>query len=356
MFNVSKIRTNLYGVVGFRQPLNPNYAKLDAPNQASSSGLFVTDNPYAKIEYLYDNVDYKGLSDAQFNTLLKQMQEESITNISARVFNEADFIDRNLLYQFAQNKVNIDTLPNGFIGYKICVANEKNVAFKISRVLLDFDLTGTFDLMLFNSANIAAPLFTKPINITTSHQEEVLDWVVDNSGKTYKGDYYLGYISDGSVKPFKRDYENSDIPSNITYLDIEKISVAGHTGSTLFDLDSTESIDEATGLNPDITVYYDYTDLIIQNKMLFAEAINLDLQINVLSQYLSSLRSNRNERESERVSLRVIQEIEGQEGEGLVKITGLRPQLNRSISRIADEIQKIKRGYFGDWAKIDTMI
>ena len=46
---------------------------------------------------------------------------------------------------------------------------------------------------------------------------------------------------------------------------------------------------------------------------------------------------------------------EGQDGEGLITITGLRPQLTRSISKIAVEIERIKKGYFGDSAKIDTM-
>jgi len=359
MFNVSKIRAKFYGVVGFRQPLNPAYAILDAANQVSRSSYFVTDNPYAKIEYLYDNTDYKDLTDPEFNTLLKQMQEESITNVMGRVFNRVDYIDRQVLYSNAQNRVETDTLTGGLITHRIQVSPDKNVAFEITRVLLDFSGSGDVKLMLFNTSQ-DTPLFTENITITSTHQEQVLNWVVDNSDDTYKGDYYLGYLSNdvnlGTLKPFKRDYNNSDIASHVTHLNIQKIQFVGHTTETLPDLDDEDGFDEATGINPDITVYDDFTDLIVQNERLFSLAISLDLQINVLSQYMASLRSNKNERQSERITLRVLQEIEGQEGEGLVKITGLRPQLMRSIKSISKEIERLREGYFGGQIIVDTLV
>jgi hypothetical protein len=359
MFNVNKIRANFYGVVGFRQPLNPLFAILDAANQVSRSGYLVTENPFVKIEYIKENADYKDLSDPQFNTMLKNMQEESITNVCGKVFSGTDYIDRQVLYPFPQNKVDTDTLAQGLITHKIGVAINKNIAFEITRILLDFDGAGDIELMLFNTAELN-PIFTKTITISSAHQEEVLNWKVDNSDTTYKGDYYLGYRSNaasiGTLKPFKRDWEQSDVVSNITYLSIEKQQFVGHTTDTLPDLTTEESFDEATGLNPDITVYNDYTDLIKQNEALFSRAINLDLQISCLGNYVASLRSNRDQRNSDRIALRITQEIEGQAGEGLVPITGLRPQLIRSITKIAEEIERIKKGYFGERAQIDTMI
>lgn len=354
MFNPDTLSTKLYGVVGLRQPFNPAYQKLDAANQISRSGYFVTDNPMAKIEYMFDNVDFKGASDVEFNLLLKQMQEESIKNVAGEVFDQVDYIDRNLLYRFAQNKTNTDTLPDGFVGYRIRVEDKKNVAFEITRVLLDFDLTGSFELMLFNTSE-DDPIFTKTISITGPHQEEVLNWAVDNSGNTYKGEYYLGYVSNGTVKPFERRYENASILSLYSYLNIWPVKVPGHTGTKLFDLTIQEGLSEATGLNPDITVYNDYTDLIVQNERLFAPAINFDLQINALTMYLSSLRSNRNERSSERRVMAVLQAIEGQDGEGLVKITGLRQKLAGSLSRIRNEVKKLQDGYFGKVLFTETL-
>ena len=96
MFNASKIKTNLYGVVGFRQPFNPTYAILDVDNSSSASDQWVSENQHCKVEFLYDTQDYSGLSDAEFNEALKNLQEDAIVNTCSRVFNKPDYIDRQV--------------------------------------------------------------------------------------------------------------------------------------------------------------------------------------------------------------------------------------------------------------------
>ena len=91
---------------------------------------------------------------------------------------------------------------------------------------------------------------------------------------------------------------------------VEDYIFEGHTTDTLPNLDDEDSIDEATGLNPDFTVYEDFTDLITQNERLFARAINLDLQIKCMEMYLASLRSNLNERESKKQVQLLIAQID----------------------------------------------
>lgn len=359
MFNVNTIQTNLYKVVGFRQPYNPSYTVLDTDNTTSRSGYYATDNPLCKIEYIKDSQDYSDISDADFNTILKQMQETSIASVAGLVFNESDFIDRQVLYPWAQNKVDTETQPAGLITHKIQVSDAKNIAFEITRVLLDFDGSGDIKLMLFNTAE-ENPIQTETVTISSKHQEVKLNWVVDNSGDTYKGDYYIGYRTNdpayGTLAPFKRDYENSDIEADITYLNVERQQFVGHSTDTLPDLDTEDSYDEASGLNLDITVYEDFTDLIVQNERLFARAIVTDLQIQCLTTSIASLRSNRNQRISQEIGNRILAEIDGLEVEDGVTITGLRPQLTREISNIRKEIKRLKDGYQGDYAKISTLI
>jgi hypothetical protein len=360
MFNADKIQTNLYGVVGFRQPYNPDYAILDADNISSTSGEWVTNNPYCKIEHLYDNQDYNSLSDLEFNEQLKRMQEDSIINICHRIFNKPDYIDRQVLYKNAQNRVETEILQSGLVCFKIQVSAKKNVAFKIKRILLDFEGSGDINLMLFNTSQ-DAPLMSKVITITSTHQVEVLDWVIDNSGDTYKGDYYLGYLTNyvdiGTLKPFKRDYEQSNIMSIVSEMSIQKFQFVGHTTNTLPNLDNEDSIDECLGLNPDITVYKDYTDLITQNKFLLARAINLDLQIKCIEMYMATLRSNINERESQLQITRLTQVVEGvNSSESTFKVTGLRPELSRAINSIQKEVERLQHGYFGERGMIDTLM
>ena len=355
MFNIQKVTDKLLGLVGFRQPLNPDYAILDADNLASRTGLYVNDNEFAKVEFLHDSQDYAQITDADFNEYLNNKQKESIVNVCNAVFDESDFIDRGLFYKYAQNKVSTETLPDGFIYYRLRLSEDKNIAINFKRVLLDFDGTGDITLYLFNTAS-KHPLKTKIITITTDHQEVQLDWIIDNTDGIYKGEYFIGYFTQGlTVRPFTRDYRESIILSSFTYLDIFTCLAPNHSTPTLFDLLIEEYTSVTTGLNFDITVFEDYTDLIINNDFLFSRAILLDLQINCLSTILASSRSNHNERMGNVTLARILSEIEGQSGQGVMKIEGLRPNLVRRINEISKEIERIEEGYNGKDIFTDTL-
>lgn len=346
MFVANKIATELLGIVGFRQPYNPTYAVLDAENTTSESGLFVNDNPYAKIEFIKDNQDYKDINDKNFNILLKEMQKASIVSVCNQVFNEFDFIDRNVIYKNASNKTNVEDLPNGFVGYKIEVSNAKNTAISINRVILDFNGTGTFTLLLFNTGKKGA-LQSKVITIASDNQVEELNWVLDNTSTTYKGDYYIGYVTNGiAVSPFKRELNNANLMSNFKELCLEKVFVKNHTSNTLFDLNLVDGLSEDTGLNLDISVYDDYTDFILNNKSLFAKAISLEFTIRCLQMYVSSVRSNSNERKAQELYQKIMIEIEGTKGsDSIISVTGLREQVLGEVSLLKQEVKKLKTGF-----------
>jgi hypothetical protein len=344
MINVAKIQDSLIGLIGFKQPFNPDYAIVDSSNQLSKSGYFVTDNPYAKIEYIKDTQDYVSISDIDFNKVLKQIKQSSISNVCNQVFSDYDFLDRNLLFKNATKKVNTNVLPIGFVGYRIEVGNTKNIAFKLNRVLLDFEGTGTIKLLLWNTASLV-PLFSKEITIGSDHQSEVLDWVLDNSNNTYKGDYYIGYNTDGlTVMPYARDYENGNVMSSFKYLNIEQISVANHNTEVLFDISTYDGLSEDPGLNFDISVFDDYTDFVINNAYLFARAIQLDCQIQCIQLYLASLRSNLNQAMSAQLYEKIMIELEGTSEGSMIRVKGLKNQLIGEITSIRNEIQKIKIG------------
>jgi hypothetical protein len=356
MFSKKTAESKLYGIIGFNQPFDPAFAIVDAANEISRSGYFVDDNAYVKVEYLKDTQDFLTITDEQFNTYLKRLQQSAIAAVCNQVFNRYSYLDRNLLYKNAMNKVNTETLSNGFVGYKIQVSDEKNIAFEIKRVLLNFSGTGNIELFLFNS-NKSTPLFSKVITIASDHQEEVLDWMVDNTGDTYKGKYYLGYNTTGlSVTPYKRDYESSDIKSVLTYLDIERQQVTGHNVNTLFDQTLLQGLSQNIGINPDITVYEDYTDLIVQNENLFGYAIYLQMAILCIQNTMVNIRSNRTQRLTNSDISRMLLELEGQsEGDGVVKITGIKPLLSVEIAKIKHEIDKLNKGYFGEGLEMLTL-
>ena len=355
MFDKSIVQNKLKGLVGFTAPLDPNFFDLDSDNLESRSGYFYTDQPYAKLEALRDTQDYADISQVQFNDLLRTINNNAVTSVCNAVFTTAEtpsFIDRQKIYKYALNKANLeDQLVNGFVGHKFCFENKPNITAEISSVTLDFSGTGDVTLLLYNTQSLA-PVESKTVTITTDNQVETLNW------KMYaqNGDYYLGYIYDGSLIPFKRNYELSNVESRITYMWHEKRLVKDFAGGNIWDLETDDSTSGSTGLNPDVSVYHDYTDLIIQNESLFANAIYLQGAISFLNYIKSSLRSNKNQRLSESQLISLNQAIEGQEGQSVVRITGLRPSLNNQIGLIQQRVNELRKGYFPGRIKTMTLM
>lgn len=352
MFDKSKVITGLYGLVGLRQPTNPDYDILDASNIVSRSGYYSNDNPFCKVEFLVDGIDYISSSDANVNTMIKQMQESAITDVCNAVFSDPDYIDRNLLFRNTINLTNTETLSAGFVGYEIKIADEKNVAFEIPRIICNFKNTGTFKLLLFHSST-PTPIQSKVITITTSHQAVDLGWVVDGSGAYYKGRYYLGFLTNsitGSLLPYKRDYQNSINQSCFSFLDITNVYVPNQTTETIWDLSLNQfSVVENFGINPDITVFYDYTDLILRNEKIFSKAIDLSFQIKIINSYIASLRSNKNERISAELVEKAMLELNGViTANSVLNKVGLIPGLRNEVFVLKKQIDKIKEGYFGN--------
>jgi hypothetical protein len=349
MFNRTKIST-ISGIVGWLQPANPDYAVLDATNLASVSKRYINENKFVKVEYLKDTQDYADISNADFNAELVQLQKTGILSVMDQVFDKSDYIDRQILYKNPNNKTETDPLPAGFVGYRISQDDTKNLAIEIKRDILEFYGAGKVTLVLFNSQKKTA-VFTETVTISSDLQEVVLDWRLDNSSPLYKGDLFYGYFTSsvtGGLLPFKREYQNANVKSVITDLYIENIKVPTAIGSDIFDLDTIEGAEEVWGLNPDITVFYDYTDLILQNKFLFAYAIQLQCQIQALTYYIASLRTNKNDRKTGEMLETIIIELDGRSAETGSSKVGLTDMLIYEIRRVRKEINRLQNGYEHD--------
>lgn len=348
MFDKTKLEIGLGGLVGFRPSLDPNFFVLNTTNLQSDSGYYINDNPFAEIEAFKATLNYSSIEEVGFNTKLSQLTNSAITSVCSAVFQDKDnpsFVDRQLQFKNATNKINLESLPNGFICEKICVEKKNSLAVEISRVLLDFSGTGDITLYLYNTSSIE-PIKTELVTISTDHQVVNLNWKLDNTDGINGGDWYIGYYTDGlTVTPFKRDYSNASYESNVTFVNLEKTLVPNHTAPNIWDLNLNEGISETTGMNLDISVYYDYTDLIIQNKFLFAEAINLEAAIRMLSQYKGSFRSNKTQRIAGANLTEIEVAIEGQTSDKYQKVTGLRPSLGKQLDLIKRKIDTLVLGY-----------
>lgn len=346
MINATKVKQAWSGMVGFLPSQDPAKSSwIDGTNQASSVGMYVNSNEYCKLEYIRQTMDYPNANDTQFNDYIRRVIGDACVSVCNSVFSENDFICRSVLFPNTSNKTSTTTFGAGILLYKI--ESKEKKSFIISRVLLEFAGTGSIKLMLFHSSQ-QAPILNKVINITSPQQEDVLDWVVDNTGVNYGGEYYLGYIVNPSLSPYKRNYSEASIQSYINGLNIGVVQKLGHATETLPDLNSFQGVSEYIGVNPDITVVEDWTDLAVNNKRLFAKALLIQSQINFIHSYKANYRINSMERNIDsRLLANMVQEVEGQYGDGLVRIVGLRSKLSAEISLIKSELKKLNNNYFG---------
>jgi hypothetical protein len=281
------------------------------------------------------------------------MLETSAVNICSQVFDADDFVDRNYLYTATQNKAVVLDLPLGFVGYRIDVAEGKNIAIRLNRIILEMVDAGVLDLLVFNS-NIKEPIHTIPITYKEFYHTETLDIMLNDVGY-YKGSFFIGFINDGTVRTYEKNYFDSINKNHLKNLKISNQVVEGYQGLTLFDLEDTEEFADYCGFNLDITVLDDFTDFIVTNKYLFARAIYLDSIISCLNIYAASLRSNADERTAEELYGRIMVEIEGtRPDDNVISIRGLRPQIIYEISQIRDQLFKLKDGFFGKGYFTDT--
>jgi len=348
-FDLSKIQAAFVGLVGIRQPFDPAYQKLDVSFESSSSGLFLDDISNYKTEFWIDTQDYKDITDADLSIRMGQIREGAVSSVLSQIFTEPSYIDRNKLFSQTFDRQNLVTQTGDaetFYGYEIQAGQEKNLAFKITKCTLEMVGAGTIIIGLYNSSK-TEPLFTQSVVIGggTSLEEVELNWRVDSTEIPYKGSYFLGYHKVVGVEPISRGYESGDMINSIKGIGVERISIQGD----FLNLNSINNESEHNGLNFDITTYYDYTDLILQNTPMFAKSVQLTWAMTIMLSFSSSFRINGKERISKEMMVSVLRSIEGQAGgKEQLRIVGIREILAGEVSRAKSEIDKVKFGYFNN--------
>ena len=347
-FDLSKIQAAFVGLVGIRQPFDPAYQKLDVSFESSSSGLFLDDVSSYKTEFWIDTQEYKDISNVDLSARMGQIRDGSVSSVLSQVFSEPSFIDRNKMFSQTfdrQMVVTQDGDAQTFYGYEIVAGEQKNVAFKITKCTLEMVGAGDITIQLYNSSKLE-PLFSQVVTIGggTSLEEVELNWVVDSTMIPYKGSYFLGYYKNASVQPIDRNYEGGDLINSIKGIEIDRMMIQ----DDFLNLSSLSYESDHNGLNFDITTYYDYTDLVLQNEFLFSKSLQLKWAMTIMLYYSSSSRSSKNERVIKEHIGSIIRSIEGQSGQGVLKMVGIRELLTGEIGRIKEEIDKVKFGYFND--------
>jgi hypothetical protein len=295
MIRPDKIKSSLYGGVGFHQSPITEYAIVDADNLASESGLFFQDaSGLVTIQNIKQSQQAIEISDVNFNTYLKQLQESCIIEVCRRVTaGQSDFVQDKNIYPYQKSFKNTIDSNGKFVGFIIESVKNLNVISKISSIEVCFNEAVTFNVYLYNSNKPNSPIQTKEVT-TLANESVVVDlgWFISDEDEYKGGSFYLGYFQDdlGTAKAIKKDYDLANLQVSTPCLYIQPMSL--DNSGTVIDVESIVNESDIYGLNMIVSTYNDYTELIIRNKNLFWGSIQLQMAEKVLNIIKSSIRSN----------------------------------------------------------------
>lgn len=332
----NSVKISLYGLIGWRQSTVSGMPTVDAANLAASSGLMFQDfSPLVTIQNVYDCQEDPDATEDEFNTMLANLVKSAILKILNAVFTQNDFIENKVLYPYENEWTETITNDTSFVGFEFQMAKRKDYAWRINQVFTAFDASDTVKLLLFHSSRKTA-IDSKEITVSEL-TEDATDLSWDLSQFNYAGGkFYVGYLRSGlTAKAVNRNWDRANDDVKFKTLRIQPIRVPGWDAETLFDVDDIDYEDETFGLNFDITAWKDYTNVIVQNKDKFVNAIGYQVAADVLDLILKSVRSNRIERLTEG---QVLYELEGLISADVPRSVGI-------VKKLSNEIEDLKKNF-----------
>lgn len=311
MYDIPTIKTNLAGVVGWRQPLEAEFAILDAANLVSSSGLiFQGVHRLVTVENLKNALPE--LSDAEFNTTILDMQKDAIQKVVQNVFQlkkprTKALLDKLRLFDNANVKDDfIENVAGRWVGYEIDLAKNNNLKVVIDALGSEFDgVQAGVTISLFHSSQKDAIVtFDLDTIENDSKFDDLTDFVMDYL-TFVGGTYYIGYEQDDlvAVRALNRTFSQSEQANTPKHFTVQPIRVENYVGPDLFDIDDIESASETHGLNFEFTTTVDITNLISDQKQTFADLISKQMAADVLTTMIYSIRINAIKEETRRMAL-----------------------------------------------------
>lgn len=311
MYDIATIKTNLSGVVGWRQPLETEFAIVDAANLTTSSSLLFQDfHSLVTIENLKNTVP-QSLTDAEFNTYILDMQQGAIARVVQDVFQKKKPQTKSLLAKlrlFDHANVMDDPIINegSWVGYEINLNKNNNLKVVIDAIGSEFNgvKTGLTIYLFHSSQKTAIKTFSLDTIEDDSKFDDLTDFDLDYL-TFIGGTYYIGYKQDdlGAVQALNRGFDISDRQNKSKYFDVRPIRIENYTGVELFDIDDIDITADTYGLNFEFTATIDMTNLISDQKQIFANLIGIQMAADVLEKIHNSTRENAIKKETKNLAL-----------------------------------------------------
>lgn len=310
---------------------------VTVPTDPPVSGRVYQDfHPMVSLQRIKEAQEDPAITDAQFNTLLRAMDQQVLTRVLMAIFNRPQLIEHALIHERSYYLLK-RIIPNGgnFCGYRIKIG-QGNFSAIIDNVSLLFDSVKTFNLYLFNDL-IQAPLMTKSVTTVANGQTIVkLDWNITGiEASQLGGIFYLGYFQDdlGTTKAIDEDFSWMHPTKVFSAFPFQSQKV----GALDFKRNQMGATYRTYGLNIEMSSYHNFDRVLSQNAGLFDEARGLAMAIEVVEMIKNSPRTSGPERisneQAQQLGLDVNLAFPTQD---FPFMSGLKAQLQRELKRLND--------------------
>lgn len=333
MYNVAEIKTAFEGLIGWRQ--NPDQSsgtyQLNSSLTTSSSGLYFNDvHPtlnFENIRSVAPDFNKIGNDQTERNTLfsnwLKEKTDSALIEAVQTWFSQKSELNtaNNLLesidlFTTTSNFNQLQNSSTDLVGHRYTPCFSKNLRLKIEKIKVQFDTNQVLQLHLFQSG-IKDAIHTVNIDYTGngSVQEETVNWVL-KAGYSYFLTYDAGIILGNAINGiYDFDFTGSSqtFPSGKFY-EVSAFRADVDSILTLWDLNKTVYTNSTNfGLNTQLSVYCDYTDLIVQQKHLFQMLFYYSVANKLMREiaFNSESRVNRNVNNEKLSMQNILYEIDG---------------------------------------------
>jgi hypothetical protein len=299
-FDKTRVMAALFGRLGWSQPLITGSPVINAANQESKSGRYFNDGSFhtlVTVANVKQTMEEAGANDANFNQHLTGLQRACIMRCLNKVFQEPEYLQEVLLFnRTGENDTPIQN-EGKFVGFEISLAPDNNFSVQIESATLLFDQDVSFNLYLFKDGK-KSPLTVLEVS-AVAYESTVVNFsnlVLNYIGATTKGGrFYFGYFQDdlGSAQAIKEQVCRSEMTLCFR---ADPFSSQRKPGEYDFDRDARSYPFDPYGINLEMSVFRDFTNVIVKKAHLFDEVLGLTNAYIVIEQIIYAVRSNATER------------------------------------------------------------
>jgi hypothetical protein len=357
-YNVTTITTAYAGLVGFRQSDNPAVTPIPTGSSllTANSGHYVNDIPGIRTE-LYKvaaTEDY-----ANYATYLANAYTQEVLNCIDKFWNNKknkygarEVLENRVLNQFVGCYDDTKTFDGFAYGYKLKPYQGNVIKLEITKAALHLDTAATFNIYIYNTLQ-KAPLEVKSITVTadTATSVDLSSAIAYSQVNGIGGGELLlliyGYYDDGhtsvqlpaGILGYSQAFQRESKYVNVEPVEINQQYWNWNGTTNKYDLPNLEGMSytcETRGINLRFTAQCDYTQILVDNKLLFAPAIQRAVAIRLLwdsvNSYVHDANSESMREHWKNLALKYEMELYGYTDEARAQVPGFLEKIDLDLS------------------------